>query len=63
MEIEHEIISTVIPPPSADSRRVVVSDKQKYVHVVLVNTLVKLAQEKSAERLNMNIAVDWDVNP
>ena len=33
-------------PPSADSRRVVVSYKQKYVHKVLVNSLVKLAQEK-----------------
>ena len=29
-----------------DSRRVVVSYKQKYVHLVLVNCLVKLAQEK-----------------
>ena len=33
-------------PPSADSRRVVVSYKQKYVHKVLVNRLVKLALEK-----------------
>ena len=33
--------------PSADSRRVVVSYKQKYVHKVLVNRLVKLAQEYS----------------
>ena len=32
--------------PSADSRRVVVSDKLKYVHKVLVNRLVKFAQEK-----------------
>ena len=31
---------------SADSRRVVVSYKRKYVHQVLVNCLVKLAQEK-----------------
>ena len=37
LEINHEII---------DSRRVVVSYKQKCVHKVLVNRLVKLAQEK-----------------
>ena len=46
MEIDHEIISTVIPLPSSDSRRVVVSYKRKYMHDVLVNRLVKLAQEK-----------------
>ena len=33
-------------PPSADLGRVVVSYKRKYVHEVLVNSLVKLAQEK-----------------
>ena len=32
--------------PSSDSRKVVVSDKLKYVHKGLVNCLVKLAQEK-----------------
>ena len=32
--------------PSADSRRVIVSYKGKYLHEVLVNCLVKLAQEK-----------------
>ena len=42
----HEIISTVILLPSADSRKIVVSYKRKYVHEVLVNCLVKLAQEK-----------------
>ena len=47
MEIDHEIFSTAILIPSADSRRVVVSYKGKYVHEVLVNSLVKLAQEKS----------------
>ena len=36
MEIGHEILSTAILPPSADSR-VVVSYKQKYVKEVLVN--------------------------
>ena len=46
LEIDHEIISTTILLPSADSRRVAVSHKQKYVHEVLVNQLVKLAQEK-----------------
>ena len=45
-EIDHAIISTAILLPSADLRRVVVSYKQKYVHEVLVNPFVKLAQEK-----------------
>ena len=48
--IDHEIISTAILLPSADSRRVVVSYKRKYVHKVPVNRLVKLAQEKSVFR-------------
>ena len=46
-EIDHEIISTTILLPSADSRGVVASYKRKYVHDVLVNCLVKLAREKS----------------
>ena len=46
-EIEHEVISMDILLPSADSRRVIVSYKRKYVHEVLVNPLVKPAQEKS----------------
>ena len=46
----HEIISMVILLPSADSRRVAVSYKRKYVHEVLVNCLVKLAQEKCIVR-------------
>ena len=50
MEIDHKIISTAIFLPSADSRRVVVSYKRKYVHKVLVNCLVELAQEKSVVR-------------
>ena len=65
VEIDHEIISTAILLPSADSRRVVVSYKRKYVHEVLVNCLVKLAQEKSVVRLtdlpDMVIAVDLDI--
>ena len=47
-EIDHEIIPTAILFPSTDSRRVVVSYKQKYVHEELC--LVKLAQEKSVIR-------------
>ena len=35
VEIDHEIISSHFPP-SAESRRVVVSYKRKYVHQVLV---------------------------
>ena len=50
VEIDFEIISTAILLPSADSRRVVVSYKRKYVHKVLVNCLIKLAQEKSVVR-------------
>ena len=47
VEIDREIISTVILPlPLNHSRRVVVSYKRKYVHEVLVNCLFKLAQEK-----------------
>ena len=37
MEIDHEIISTVILFPSADSRTVVVIYKRNYVHEILVN--------------------------
>ena len=47
VEIDHEIISTVILLPSADLfMRVVVSYKRKYVHKLLVNRLLKPAQEK-----------------
>ena len=49
-EIDLEIISSAILLPSANPRRIVVSYKQKYVHKVLVNCLVKLAQEKSEVR-------------
>ena len=47
VEFNHEIISTVILLPSADSRRVVVSYKQKYEHKVLADCFAELAQEKS----------------
>ena len=47
LEIDHEIISTVILLPSADLlKKVVVSYKRKYVHKLLVIRLLKPAQEK-----------------
>ena len=47
VEIDHEIISTVILfLPLIYSRRVVVSYKRMYVHELLVNHLFKPAQEK-----------------
>ena len=52
-------------PPSADIRGAVVSYKWKNVHKVLVNRLVKHAQENVArwtDHLDMTIAVDWDLN-
>ena len=63
---DHEIISTTILLPSADSRRVVARYKRKYAHEELVNCLVKFAQEKKSvvrltDRPDMTIAVDWDV--
>ena len=64
-KIDHAINSMVILLPSANSRRVVVSYKRKYVHEVLVNRLVKLAQEDSVVRWSdhpdMTITVDLDV--
>ena len=50
VEIDHETISTAILLPSADSGKVVVNYKGKYVQEVLVNRLVKLAQEKHVVR-------------
>ena len=47
VEIDHEIVSTVILLlPLIHSRRVVVSYKRKYVHELLVIRLFKPAQEK-----------------
>ena len=47
VEIDHEMISTVILLlPLIHSRWVVVSYKRKYVHELLVNRLFKPAQEK-----------------
>ena len=45
VKIDHAIISRAILLPSTESRRVVVSYRQKYV-CVLVYCLVKLAKEK-----------------
>ena len=47
VKIDHELITTVILLPRLNSRRVVVSYKQKYMHVheVLINCLFKLVQE------------------
>ena len=48
VQIDHEIIYMVIllgSLPLNHLRRVVVSDKRKYVHKVLVNCFFKLAQE------------------
>ena len=51
VEIDHEMISTVILLlPLIHSRRVVVSYKRKYVHELLVNRLFKPAQEESVVR-------------
>ena len=46
VEIDHKIISTAFLLLSSNSRRLVVGYKGKYVHIVLVNCLVELAQEK-----------------
>ena len=46
VEIDREMISTVILLPLIHSRWVVVSYKRKYVHELLVNRLFKPAQEK-----------------
>ena len=52
--------------PLNHSIRVVVSNKRKYGHKVLVNRLFELAQEKSVVRWidhpTLTIAVDWDIN-
>ena len=51
VEIDHEIISTVILIPSVESfMKGCVSYKGKYEHELLVNCLFKLAQGKSVVR-------------
>ena len=47
VEIDHEIISTIILIPSTDSRNV--SYKRKHMHKLLVNCLVKFAPEKGVD--------------
>ena len=49
-EIDREIITMAILLPTADSKSVVISYKRKFVHEVLVNRLVKFAQEKNVVR-------------
>ena len=46
VETDYEIICNVNSPPYADSRRVVVSYKRKYVHEVLVDHFVKHGKVK-----------------
>ena len=62
VEIDYEIISTVILLPSAESFKDFCQLQAKYVHEVLVNCLFKHAQEKSVlmwtGRPAMTIAVD-----
>ena len=48
----HEIIFYGPSPPSSDLRRFVVSYKRNYEHEVLVNRLVKLAQDKKCGKVN-----------
>ena len=64
VEIDHEIISTVILLPSADAlKKVVVNYKRKYVHKLLIN--VQACPEKSVvrgtDRPAMTIAFDCDI--
>ena len=49
-EIDREIIYTAILISSTDSKKAVASYMRKYVQEVLVDCLVKLAQEKSSVR-------------
>ena len=59
VEFDHEIISG--HSPSADSR-MVVSYKRKYVHEVLVNRLIMLAQEKGVVRLTNRLNMTRALN-
>ena len=54
-EIDHEMISTAILLPSAESRRVLFSYKGKYVHKVLVYCLVQLAPGKSVVMCELTV--------
>ena len=63
-EIDHEIISTTILLPSADSRRVVVSYKRSMCMNYLLTTLSSLPRKKSVvswtDHPDMTKAVDSD---
>ena len=66
METDHEIIASAILLPSTESfKKGCFSYRWKYVHEVLVNPLVKLAQERNVvswtDHSDMTIAVDWNV--
>ena len=66
LEVDHEIISMVILLSSANSfKKGCCQLQEKFVHKVLVNLLVKLAQVKSVVsrtvRPNMTIAVGRDI--
>ena len=50
LKIDPDIFSTAILLPSADSRKIFASYKRKYVHEVLVNLFVELAQVKCVVR-------------
>ena len=54
MKFDHDFFFYGHSTPSADSRRAVVSYKQKYLH---------LGEVRLTEHLDMTIAVDWDVKP
>ena len=63
MEIDHEIIPTVIFLPSAESfKKAVVSYKRMYVHEVMINRLSQVRNVVwEIDPPVMTIAVDWDV--
>ena len=59
VEIDHEIISTAILLPSADSSRVLsVTSKSKRTKYWLT---IQLSLPKRTDPSNMTIAVDWHV--
>ena len=67
-EIDHKIISTaILLLPLIQEGFVSFTSESMVVHKVLVNCLVKLAQEKSVVRqtdcLDMTIAVDLNLKP
>ena len=61
VEIDHEMISTVILLPSTDSRRAVVSYKRKSMHEVLVKAAESSLPRKKVWLGELTIAADWDI--